>query len=62
MITPGPANSDEGQALLREFRDDDLAGYDRLQYRLARVLVDNFLGQVRLSEAPIIHGCFLPSV
>jgi len=41
---------DQGQALLREFRDDDLAGYDRLQYRLARVLADNFLGQVRLSQ------------
>ena len=41
---------DEGQALLREFRDDDLAGYDSLQYRLARVLTDNFLGQVRLSQ------------
>jgi len=42
---------DEGRALLREFRDDDLAGYDRLQYRLAWVLVDNFLGQIRLSQS-----------
>jgi tetratricopeptide (TPR) repeat protein len=41
---------DQGRALLREFRDDDLAGYDRLQHGLARVLVDNFLGQVRLSQ------------
>jgi predicted ATPase len=41
---------DEGRALLRELRDDDLAGYDRLQHRLASVLVDNFLGQVRLSQ------------
>jgi predicted ATPase len=41
---------DEGRALLRELGDDDLAGYDRLQYRLARVLVDNFLGQIRLSQ------------
>jgi predicted ATPase len=41
---------DAGRALLRELRDDDLAGYDRLQHRLAWVLVDNFLGQVRLSQ------------
>jgi predicted ATPase len=41
---------DAGRALLRELRDDDLAGYDRLQHRLARVLVDNFLGQVRLRQ------------
>jgi predicted ATPase len=41
---------DGGQALLRELRDDDLAGYDRLQYRLAWVLVDNFLGQIRLAK------------
>jgi predicted ATPase len=41
---------DEGRAVLRELRDDDLAGYDRLQHRLAWVLVDNFLGQIRLSQ------------
>jgi predicted ATPase len=41
---------DESQAVLRSQRGDDLAGYDRLQYRLAVVMVDNFLGQVRLSQ------------
>jgi tetratricopeptide (TPR) repeat protein len=41
---------DKGQALLRELRDDDLTGYDRLQQLLAVALVDNFLGQVRLSQ------------
>jgi predicted ATPase len=40
----------EGQAVLRELRDDDLAGYDRLQQLLTAALVDNFLGQVRLSQ------------
>ena len=42
---------DEGQALLRERREDDLAGYDRLQHQLTVAFVDNFLGQVRLSQA-----------
>ncbi len=41
---------DEGQALLREVREDDLTGYDRLQHLLTMALVDNFLGQVRLSQ------------
>jgi predicted ATPase len=41
---------DESQAVLRGLRDGDLAGYDRLQHRLAAVLVDNFLGQVRLAQ------------
>jgi predicted ATPase len=41
---------DESQAVLRGLRDDDLAGYDRLQHRLAVVLLDNFLGQVRLAQ------------
>src|SRR6516164_7455640 len=41
---------DEGQALLRELRDDDLTGYDRLQQQLTLVYVDNFLGQVRLAR------------
>ena len=36
--------------MLRELRDDDLTGYDRLQQLLTAVLVDNFLGQVRLSQ------------
>jgi predicted ATPase len=40
---------DESQAVLRGLRDD-LAGYDLLQHRLAVVLVDNFLGQVRLAQ------------
>jgi predicted ATPase len=41
---------DESLAVLRRLRDDDLAGYDRLQYQLGVVMVDNFLGQVRLSQ------------
>ena len=40
----------QGQALLRELRDDDLTGYDRLQQLLTAALVDNFLGQVRLGR------------
>jgi hypothetical protein len=42
--------SEQGQALLRELRDGDLTGYDRLQQLLTVALVDNFLGQVRLSQ------------
>jgi hypothetical protein len=42
---------DEGQALVQEFRDEDLAGYDRLQQLLTVAFMDNFLGQVRLSQA-----------
>jgi predicted ATPase len=42
---------DEGQALVKEFRDEDLTGYDRLQQLLTIAYVDNFLGQVRLSQA-----------
>ena len=42
---------DEGQALVLEFRDEDLAGYDRLQQQLTVAFLDNFLGQVRLSQA-----------
>ena len=42
---------DEGQALVQELRDEDLAGYDRLQHLLTVAFVDNFLGQVRLSQA-----------
>jgi predicted ATPase len=41
---------DDGRALLAEVRDDDLAGYDRLQYLLTVAFLDNFLGQVRLSQ------------
>ena len=40
----------QSQALLRKVRDDDLTGYDRLQHLLTVALVDNFLGQVRLSQ------------
>jgi predicted ATPase len=42
---------DQSQAVLRGLREHDLAGYDRLQHALAWVLVDNFLGQVRLSQS-----------
>ena len=42
---------DEGQALVHEFRDEDLTGYDHLQQLLTIALADNFLGQVRLSQA-----------
>jgi tetratricopeptide (TPR) repeat protein len=41
----------EGQALVQKFRDADLTGYDRLQHLLNMTFVDNFLGQVRLSQA-----------
>ena len=41
----------QSQARLREVRDDDLSGYDRLQHLLTVALVDNFLGQIRLSQA-----------
>ena len=40
---------DEGQARVQEMRDEDLTGYDRLQQLLTVALLDNFLGQVRLS-------------
>src|SRR5207342_32968 len=33
-----------------EVGDDDLTGYDRLQHLLTVALVDNFLGQIRLSQ------------
>jgi predicted ATPase len=42
---------DEGQALVREFGDDDLVGYNRLQQLLTVAFLNNFLGQVRLSQA-----------
>jgi tetratricopeptide (TPR) repeat protein len=36
---------------VQELREDDLTGYDRLQHLLTIAFVDNFLGQVRLSQA-----------
>ena len=41
---------DQGQALLRELRDDDLTGFGRLQQEVALALVDDVLGWVRLSQ------------
>jgi predicted ATPase/class 3 adenylate cyclase len=41
---------DQSQALLGELGDDDFAGYARVQYLLFAGMVDNFLGQVRLSQ------------
>jgi predicted ATPase len=41
----------QSQALLREVGDNDFTGYDRLQHLLTVAVVDNFLGQVRLSQA-----------
>jgi len=41
---------DEAQALVQEFRDEDLTGYDHLQYLLTIAFADNFLGQVRLGQ------------
>ena len=41
---------DEGRALLRELRDDDVTGFGRLQQEVALAMVDNVLGQVRLSQ------------
>jgi tetratricopeptide (TPR) repeat protein len=41
---------DQGRARLQEVRDDDLAGFDRLQHLLTAALLDNFLGQVRLGQ------------
>jgi predicted ATPase len=41
----------DGQALVQEFRDEHLTGYDHLQLLLTVAFVDNFLGQVRLSQA-----------
>jgi predicted ATPase len=40
----------QSQAMLREVRDDDLTGYDHLQHLLTVAVVDNFLGQIRLSQ------------
>ena len=41
---------DAGRAQLAEVPDDDLAGYDRLQYLLTATSLDNFLGQIRLDQ------------
>jgi tetratricopeptide (TPR) repeat protein len=41
---------DEGQALLRELRDDDLTGFDRLQQQVTLASVNSVLGQIRLSQ------------
>ena len=45
--------------MLRELREDDLTGYDRLQHLLTIAFVDNFLGQVRLSQGAttLRRGC-----
>ena len=40
----------KSQALLRHVSDNDLTGYDRLQHLMTIALVDNFLGQIRLSQ------------
>jgi tetratricopeptide (TPR) repeat protein len=41
---------DQAQALLRELRDDDPAGFGRLRPPLTVALVDNTLGQIWLSQ------------
>jgi predicted ATPase len=41
---------DQGQALLRELRDDDLTGFDRLQRQVTIAFADDVLGQIRLSQ------------
>jgi predicted ATPase len=41
----------ESQALAQQSRDGDLTGYRHLQQLLTAALADNFLGQVRLSQA-----------
>ncbi len=49
----------ESQALLRGQRDDGLTGHEGLQQLLAAAFADNFLGQLRLSQATptLRHGC-----
>ena len=46
----GRALLDQSQALLGGLGDNDFAGYARVQYLLFTGMVDNFLGQVRLSQ------------
>jgi len=41
---------DHGQTLLRELRDDDLTGYDRLQQQLTLGYLDSVRGQIRLGQ------------
>jgi predicted ATPase len=41
----------DGLALAQKFRDGELTGYDHLQQLLTIAFADNFLGQVRLSQA-----------
>jgi predicted ATPase len=41
---------DQAQDLVHEVPEDDLTGFDQLQQLLAVAYVDNFLGQVRLSQ------------
>ena len=41
---------DQGRALSPGLRDDDLMGYGPLQQQLNVAFVDNFLGQIRLSQ------------
>src|SRR5215470_11877446 len=41
---------DQGQALLRERRDDDLTAFDRLQRQVTVAFADDVLGQIRLSQ------------
>jgi predicted ATPase len=41
----------QSQARMREVHDGDLTGNDRLQHLLTVAVVDNFLGQVRLSQS-----------
>ena len=41
---------DQGQTLLRDLRDDDLTGYDRLQQQLTLGYLNSVLGQIRLAK------------
>jgi len=41
---------DQGQVLLRELRDDDLIGYDRLRPPRTVAVADSVLGQIRLGQ------------
>jgi len=44
---------EQAQALVQEPRDDELTGFDRLQHLLAVAYVDNFLGEIRLSQGDL---------
>jgi predicted ATPase len=41
---------DQGQALLRELRDDDPTGFGKLRPQLTVAIADNALGQIRLDQ------------